>query len=574
MRMEAGLARGHNLHVTWKGDVIRISRDVSDEEKTAVGRRKIKVHNSFLKLGVNTTMSSVPNVALLGSGGGLRAMIALQGVLGELQKEDLLGAVMYLCGVSGSTWCMSFIYEHEEWLGKLPTLEAKMCDNLVNQSWDPSKSLDALVEPSKEKTYSLTDFWGSVILYAMLHELDYGHLSKERMVSFNGAVPYPIYAAVDSNKLDDTSKTHPGIWFEFTPHDAGFFHSGAFVDMRLLGSTFENGVLRILKNEKDISYLRGLWGSSFADRKEDVKEIEDYIKHLGEQASASSCHCIYCQAASHAIKLLIHAMEGTTHEHQDENITNIMELLKDQVGSNTYNFLSLLKDKHNTLDKPGRVAQFLTLADMFTQEFADRTSPFTHHEETKRSIWDTLRILSKTVYCLFKWKWGTISNYTYKYSSLNDKNLTGKEELRLADAGIAMNSAYPLVLRPEREVKLILSFDFSSGNPFETVKEAVLYCKENHLPFPDIDVSELDKSKDSPYDCYVFQGHDSPTVMHFPLFNTVNCKDKVAEWREQYSTLKVSYKEQEVKNLLEAAKANVRNNKGRILQAMKSMQAP
>ena len=31
----------------------------------------------------------------------------------------------------------------------------------------------------------------------------------------------------------------------------------------------------------------------------------------------------------------------------------------------------------------------------------------------------------------------------------------------LVDSGIAFNSPYPMLLRPEREVELILSFDFS-----------------------------------------------------------------------------------------------------------------
>uniref|UniRef100_A0ABM5GPW9 Cytosolic phospholipase A2 gamma-like n=1 Tax=Pogona vitticeps TaxID=103695 RepID=A0ABM5GPW9_9SAUR len=177
----------------------------------------------------------------------------------------------------------------------------------------------------------------------------------------------------------------------------------------------------------------------------------------------------------------------------------------------------------------------------------------------------------KTISCLREWKWGTNANYLYKCGGINDKGLTGTEELQLADAGLAINSAYPLVLRPEREVKLILSFDFSEGDPFETVKQAAIYCKKSQIPFPDIDVSELDKSKDSPSDCYIFQGSNTPTVMHFPLFNIVNCRDKVANWRDKYSTINLSYEEQEIKDLLEVAKGNVRNNAGRICQTMKNI---
>lgn len=52
----------------------------------------------------SSPQNSVPNIVVLGSGGGLRAMIALLGTLVELKNQNILDAVMYLCGVSGSTW--------------------------------------------------------------------------------------------------------------------------------------------------------------------------------------------------------------------------------------------------------------------------------------------------------------------------------------------------------------------------------------------------------------------------------------------------------------------------------------
>nr|XP_008114673.1 PREDICTED: cytosolic phospholipase A2 gamma [Anolis carolinensis] len=489
-------------------------------------------------------MSNVPNIAILGSGGGLRAMIALQGVLAELQKQGLLDAIMYLCGVSGSTWCMSYIYEHEEWVTQFPNLEMMLYEQLTNSSWSAKKAFDALVEPSKDDTYSLTDFWGNVIVNALVHELDEHYFSEERSVSSNGKVPYPIYAAIDSNKLANNSKTCPDLWFEFTPDEAGYIHPGAFVDMRLFGSVFENGKLKEIKAEKNVSYLRGLWGSGIAN----LKDIEDYIKHLifeiknleleGEEAEemekdveveesqGSGCDC---HSVSNVINHLAHAIEENSHEDYDEHIRKLIKLLE---------------------------------AERFQRII---------YKETKRSFWDTLRILKKTLSCIIKWKWGTIYNYLYKCTELNDKDLESQEDIQLVDAGLAMNSAYPLVLRPERGVKLILSFDFSAGDPFETVKDAALYCKESQLPFPDIDVSELEKDKDNPSDCYIFQSNNAPVVMHFPLFNIRNCRDKVEDWREKYPSIKISYTEWDIKDLLEAAKTNVKNNTEKILQAMKNL---
>lgn len=43
-------------------------------------------------------------VAVLGSGGGIRALTSFYGSLFGLRQLNLLDAVMYLCGISGSTW--------------------------------------------------------------------------------------------------------------------------------------------------------------------------------------------------------------------------------------------------------------------------------------------------------------------------------------------------------------------------------------------------------------------------------------------------------------------------------------
>ena len=53
---------------------------------------------------VDYCCAQVPVVAVLGSGGGTRAMSSLYGSLSALQELSLLDTVTYLSGVSGSTW--------------------------------------------------------------------------------------------------------------------------------------------------------------------------------------------------------------------------------------------------------------------------------------------------------------------------------------------------------------------------------------------------------------------------------------------------------------------------------------
>lgn len=46
----------------------------------------------------------VPVVAILGSGGGFRAMVGFSGVMKALYESGILDCATYIAGLSGSTW--------------------------------------------------------------------------------------------------------------------------------------------------------------------------------------------------------------------------------------------------------------------------------------------------------------------------------------------------------------------------------------------------------------------------------------------------------------------------------------
>jgi phospholipase A2 len=48
-----------------------------------------------------------------------------------------------------------------------------------------------------------------------------------------------------------------------------------------------------------------------------------------------------------------------------------------------------------------------------------------------------------------------------------DQRLLKREITHLEDAGLLVNSPYMSALRAEREIDLIISFDFSEGDPME-----------------------------------------------------------------------------------------------------------
>uniref|UniRef100_A0A8D0G6A0 PLA2c domain-containing protein n=1 Tax=Sphenodon punctatus TaxID=8508 RepID=A0A8D0G6A0_SPHPU len=486
------------------------------------------VRQSLHKLKIDCSQDNVPGIAVLGSGGGLRAMIALQGTLRELENQNLLGIVKYLCGVSGSTWCMSYLYKDEDWPKKLPTLEDGLCEKLAGGSWKMSKVLDALgAAVDEDDEYSLTDFWAYAIIYEVLNELDETLLSEQ--ASEKGKAPYPIYAAVDGKRLTEASKTSKEIWFEFTPHEAGFPSPGGFVSTTHFGSEFENAELKKKNKEKNICYLRGLWGSALASSEEIKKAIIDYLEQLWS---------IF------------------------EKKVDAAFLQEEKNQSETYRMLSVLKDKWNLLSQDAQVQDYVTLSEILEKEFAE-TAKQTHlHEEPFIGVWKLLKIVDKILHLLYTWTWGSNRNFLYKCRDIQSGDLTNDDIISLVDAALAINSAYPLILRPERKVNLILSFDFSSGDPFESVKMAAKYCKENNIPFPKIDEKILEKDKDNPEDCYIFKEKNAPTVIHIPLFNRVNCEGKIDEWNEKYSTFRLSsYTDEEIRDLLRVAKQNVSNPK-------------
>lgn len=523
---------------------VRVSSDLSEGEIKAIQKRRERVKTCLHELlDVHFDEDKVPNIVVLGSGGGLRAMIALLGTLVELKNQNILDAVMYLCGVSGSTWCMSMLYTDSKWSEKL-SLEENLINILTVDSWDISKAIDYLEESSEDENYSLTDVWTCVV-YKILHQFDEKELTDYKDASESGINPYPIYAAVDKEKLSEAGASSPGTWFEFTPHEAGYTALGAFVSTENFGSKFENGKLMEKKKEKNICYMQGLWGSALGSMEENLKAIRDYIEWLLRRL-LSSCETRTCSPCGYGHE----GISNTTEFSQAALL--LLELQPCAVSGRDPEevFNKLLKILSECLGLEGTPEEISRLL------HADLQSIF--------------RILTKTMECILNWMWGTTNNFLYKCPKIQSSYLVENKTISLIDAGVAINSAYPLVLRAQRQTDLILSFDFSSEDPFETVEKAADYCQKNSIPFPNIEKQEMDK--ESPSDCYIFRGDKScPTVMHFPLFNKVNCSDKIEEYRSKFSTFNMSYSETNIKDLLAKAKLNVSNNSKRILQEIQRL---
>ncbi|KAM9120731.1 cytosolic phospholipase A2 gamma-like [Pangshura tecta] len=553
---------------------VRLSHELSAGEKEATENRKAKVLECLKSLGIahdEDTKDNMPNITILGSGGGLRAMIALQGTLVEMKKQGLLDAVLYLCGVSGSTWCMSTLYKDKDWTEKVQDLEERLCDTLSKSSWDLHKAYSLVCQAANDELFSLTDVWASFIVYKILNQYDQTTLSQQDDASTSGTNPYPIYAALEAKISHKADENSPGNWFEFTPHESGFPGLGAFVCTKNLGSKFRNGKLKDKNEEKSICYLQGLWGSIFGSMEENMKYLKEFVlqifsreprrelqyavggaENMSEMAmpplgGGTHCTCAHCQSALLLLNFHGHASAGEDYERVFEKLK---EALKEHKGKNSYQKCCEMSDTWGSKTLAARTKEYAEFSRIFETEHGGNVS-------------STCKLFWKICICIFHWRWGSTHNFLYKCRDAESTGLDKDEVINLIDAGISINSAYPLVLRPERKVKLILSFDFSNKDPFGTIKKTAKYCEANHIPFPKIDPEKL-KDTDTPSSCYIFKGKDVPTVMHFPLFNKENCPDKIHDFRERYSTFHFSYNEDDVKELLKRAKMNVSNNKERI----------
>ena len=86
---------------------VRHSLALCDKEKEFRKSRKqfiFKTMKKFMGADAPRTMAETPTIAVMGSGGGYRAMVAFYGVLAALEEMELLNCTMYTNGLSGSTW--------------------------------------------------------------------------------------------------------------------------------------------------------------------------------------------------------------------------------------------------------------------------------------------------------------------------------------------------------------------------------------------------------------------------------------------------------------------------------------
>ncbi|XP_060884294.1 cytosolic phospholipase A2 gamma-like [Labrus mixtus] len=527
---------------------VRQSESLCEGEQKYVLKRKEGVLQSLKILRINCSEDSVPHIAMLGSGGGQRAAVALVGTLYQMGKDGLLDSVLYLAGVSGSTWSMASLYSNPRWSKEMD----KAMSSLIGPGVKACEALSWLDERAKEEDFSLTDIWGMLASAKIMKKMDLRLLSAE--ASRDATNPYPIYCAIEKHCLSEGPVK--GTWFEISPHEAGFTDLGLFIETSLLGSKFENGKVQEEIAEMDMVKLKGIFGSALAHE----GRIIDYILHWlhGPEDPAATQYKRLYQGFRKVIAVTRNTVKDPAAQSDLDKLHKLLE--------NAYEAL-LVESESKSLQEMESVfqqgsEQLLAVVECWSQSLVD--GGFITHAKF---------IITRVLPLILKWEWGTTNNFLYQFQNSSvPPCLHTKENLHLVDAGLLVNVPYQSFLGDKRDIDLIIAPEYSAGNMFETLTVARDYAAKLKKPFPKIDEKILEE-RDWPKDCYVFEGKEKePTIVFLPLFNRNNCKDaeEVKAKMSEYCTFQGPYSQDKIKLLFETAKENMKRNKETLLREIKN----
>ncbi|XP_061489997.1 cytosolic phospholipase A2 isoform X3 [Rhineura floridana] len=505
---------------------LRFSMALCDEEKAFRQQRKARVMhhlNSFLGTDLTSTRD-VPVIAILGSGGGFRATVGFAGVMKALYESGILDCATYVAGLSGSTWYMSTLFSHPDFPVKGPKEINKELRNSV--SHNPLK----LLTPQKVKRYiealwkkkrsgqpvTFTDIFGMLIGETLVQNRMDTTLSdmKEKVNKAQAALP--LFTCL--HVKPDVSELMFADWVEFSPYEIGMAKYGTFMAPNLFGSKFFMGTVVKKYKENPLHFLMGVWGSAFAIL---------FNRVLGVSNSQNKGPTMEEELENIRSQHFPQKISGSDSDSDDES----------QGPKGTEN--PDAQEEHEQSSQESWVQR------MFMALVGD-SALFTTREGRAGKVHNFMLGLNLNTYYPYSPLAGLGTQESVEEDEMDtavadpdefvriDEPLDVKsKKIHIVDSGLTFNLPYPLILRSQRGVDLIISFDFSarpsdSSPPFKEILLAEKWAKMNNLPFPKIDPYVFDR--EGLKECYVFKPKnpasdiDCPTIIHFVLAN-INFRD-------------------------------------------------
>ncbi|XP_035269022.1 cytosolic phospholipase A2 [Anguilla anguilla] len=495
---------------------LRFSLALCDKEKLFRQTRGERVMLGIKKLlntekarYLPTSLQEVPVIAIMGSGGGFRAMVGFSGVVKALYESGVLDCAMYMAGLSGSSWYMSTLYSHPGF----PTTGPKE----INQELMKRVSCSPLrlLLPQHVKHYiqalwakkatgqpvTFTDIFGMLIGDTLIPGRMDCKLSQMADKVSEGQCPLPLFTCL--HVKPDVSELMFADWVEFSPYEIGMAKYGTFMTPDLFGSKFFMGTAVKRYEENPLHFLMGVWGSAFSilfnrvlgikgataggTMEEELEQIKP--EHIVGEESLDN------EEEQHE-KI---AQSGVEDEyHQRAQASWVQRMLTSLVSDS-----SLFNTREG---RAGKVHNFMRGLKLNTavpfSPCGDRVCQ-TPVEDEGDAVTDP-------------------DEFDCIYEPLDVKS----KKIHVVDSGLTFNLPYPLILRPQRGVDLIISFDFSarpsdSSPPFKELLLAEKWARMNKLPFPKIDPKVFDREGLKEF--YLFKPErgdkNCPTVIHFVLAN-------------------------------------------------------
>lgn len=312
---------------------VEIGNQLSPEEVAFRRQRQMHTRHAlahYLDLPIKEIdLNDIPTIAICGSGGGLRALVAGASSYASARQDGLFDCAMYTAGVSGSCWLQTLYFSSmgkRNYSSVLKHLKHRLgvhiafppaALKLLTSAPTNKFLLSGLIEKAKgdpKADFGLVDIYGLLLAARLLvpkGELEIDgmdlKISNQRRYLNSGLHPMPLYtmirheipikaiaSAIDPIPYElvpeGLKQTVAGnswfSWWEMSPYNVWCEEIGAGIPTWSLGRRFDAGVSQTRENglampELRIPTLLGIWGSAFcATLSHYYKEVRPVIMGL------------------------------------------------------------------------------------------------------------------------------------------------------------------------------------------------------------------------------------------------------------------------------------------------------
>ncbi|KAM0786259.1 hypothetical protein ACM66B_007058 [Microbotryomycetes sp. NB124-2] len=288
---------------------LRRNNSLSEQEETFLEHRLQRIKESAELRSVlrlpreeQIDIRDVPVIGLGGSGGGMRANLALLSTVVAMQDVKFWPLVTYLAGVSGSCWAIASMYTLSPNRDGFRRIDARLLlrhFQAVSESHPLStkgllklskakNGLEAVFEPLIKKrisgqTVCLMDLYATLVtsFFWTTPGRDGGLILKRKALEWtpaydhvkDGSAPFPMLTAVRHERPWRTCHTLRGEtcigplkrshneawwqWFEINPVEAGSAELEGWIPTSTFGSRFQDGESTNLADEQSLGLFLG-----------------------------------------------------------------------------------------------------------------------------------------------------------------------------------------------------------------------------------------------------------------------------------------------------------------------------